>query len=62
MKILSLVTLIASGVSLLLAFLARYLPGERLIFYFSYYLSGTGLLLLASIAFALQHLINLKSK
>ncbi|MFQ6070909.1 MAG: hypothetical protein ACE5LC_10355 [Candidatus Aminicenantales bacterium] len=60
MRLLSVIALIASGVSFVLAFIARYLPGERIIFHFSYYLSGTGLLLLASIAFALQHLIKKK--
>lgn len=62
MKILSLVALIAAGVSLLLALLAHLFFNDRIVFYFSYYISGSGLLLLASIAFALQYLINLKRK
>lgn len=62
MKILSYVALIAAGISLLLALLAHFFFNDRIIFYFTYYISGAGLFLLTSIAFALHHLINMKSK
>jgi len=62
MKTLSYIALISAAVTLILAFIARFMPEGRLIFKFHYYLSGTGLLLLASISFAVHYLINLKSK
>jgi len=62
MKSLSYIALIAAAVSFILALVARYCFDGKLIFNFFYYITGTGLLLLASIALALQYLINIKSK
>jgi hypothetical protein len=62
MKLLSIIALIGAGVTLLLALLARIFFDGRIIISFIWYFQSTGLLLLASIALSLIHLINLKSK
>jgi hypothetical protein len=62
MKLLSIIALIGAGVSLFLALLARIFFDGRIIISFLWYFQSTGLLLLASIAFSLIHLINLRGK
>jgi hypothetical protein len=62
MKLLSILALIAAGISLILALLARFFFSGRIIFSLYYFYQSTGLFLLASIAFALQHLIQTKTK
>jgi hypothetical protein len=62
MKFLSFLALLAAGISLLLALVARFFFGGRIIFSLYYYYQSTGLFLLASIAFALQHILQTKAK
>jgi hypothetical protein len=62
MKFLSILALIAAGISLILALLTRFFFDGRIIISSYFYFQSTGLFLLASIAFALQHLIHTKSK
>ena len=62
MKSLSYIALIVAAVSFILALVARYFFDGKLILHFFYYITGTGLSLLASIALALQYLISIKNK
>jgi hypothetical protein len=62
MKFLSFLALIVAGICLILALLARFFFDGRIIFSLYYLYQSTGIFLLASIAFALQHLIQTKSK
>lgn len=62
MKTLSYVFLILAVVCLILAFISAKVVNGVIIFPVSYYFSGAGLSLLASIVFALYHVIGLKEK
>jgi len=62
MKLLSYIALIGAGVCLVIALLARFFFNSRIIFHFVNYLTAVEICLLASIAFALLYIIQLKSK
>jgi len=62
MKTLSYIALILAGLCLLLALLAHFFLGGRIVFNWDKYISGVTIFLLTSIVFALYHLIMLKSK
>lgn len=62
MKTLSYAALAAAAACVILGLIARYAFGGRVVVFFTYYIKGVEVFLLASILFALYHLIGLKAK
>ncbi|MBN1272413.1 MAG: hypothetical protein JXB26_09085 [Candidatus Aminicenantes bacterium] len=62
MKTLSYIFTAGAAISAILAFLARFAFGGKVIILFRYYIQGVEICLLAAIIFALYHLIGAKEK